>query len=211
MEEAITKFLDGMEGQERSGFKDLHRFLGRLPLPVAKEDSAMLHSEALQGGFIPKMDEEEQKRFTQSELLLYRRLRIGIQVLCSYTVHTLYILKHFCSYLVHTLFILEHFCSNGVHTRYIREHFCSYVVYTLYILHHDTLYIHCTYMVFRLPDGKLIQPDGKLKCVWYMFVPVMSSIDQVCTEYILSTNQVYKHTGQHHIFLNRTDRYALMN
>ena len=31
MEEAITKFLDGMEGQERSGFKDLHRFLGRLP------------------------------------------------------------------------------------------------------------------------------------------------------------------------------------
>jgi hypothetical protein len=41
MEEAITKFLDGMEGQERSGFKDLHRFLGRLPLPVAKRDHAM--------------------------------------------------------------------------------------------------------------------------------------------------------------------------
>ncbi len=64
MEEAITKFLDGMEGQEHSGFKDLHRFLGSLPLPVAKEDLAMLHSEALQGGFITKMDEEEQKRFT---------------------------------------------------------------------------------------------------------------------------------------------------
>ena len=72
IEEAITKFLDGMEGQERSGFKDLHRFLGRLPLPVAKDDRALLHSEALQGGFIPKMDEEEQKRFTLSELLLYR-------------------------------------------------------------------------------------------------------------------------------------------
>ncbi len=43
MEEAISKFLDGMEGQEHSGFKDLHRFLGRLPLPVAKEDRAMLH------------------------------------------------------------------------------------------------------------------------------------------------------------------------
>jgi hypothetical protein len=55
MEEAITKFLDGMERQERSGFKDLHRFLGRLPLPVVKGDRAMLHFEALEGGFIPKM------------------------------------------------------------------------------------------------------------------------------------------------------------
>ncbi len=44
-----------------------------------------------------------------------------------------------------------------------------------------------------------------------MFVPVMSSIDQVCTEYIPSTNQVYKPTGQHHIYFNRTDRYALMH
>jgi hypothetical protein len=86
MEEAITKFLDGMEGQERSGFKDLHRFLDRVPLPVAKEDSAMLNSEALQGGFIPKMYEEEQKRFTQSELLLYRHA-----LECRYFVHTLYI------------------------------------------------------------------------------------------------------------------------
>jgi hypothetical protein len=64
MEEATTKFLDGMEGQEHSGFKDLHRFLGSFPLPGAKGDCAMLHSEALEGGFIPKMDEEEQKRFT---------------------------------------------------------------------------------------------------------------------------------------------------
>jgi hypothetical protein len=33
MDRAITKFLDGLEGQERSGFKDRHRFLGRLPCP----------------------------------------------------------------------------------------------------------------------------------------------------------------------------------
>jgi hypothetical protein len=52
MEEAITKFLDRMEGQELSGFKDLHRFLGRLPLPVAKGDHEMSHSEALEGCFI---------------------------------------------------------------------------------------------------------------------------------------------------------------
>jgi hypothetical protein len=56
MEEAITKFLDGMEGQERSAFKDLHRFLGCLPLPVVKGDCGMSHSETLERGFIPKMD-----------------------------------------------------------------------------------------------------------------------------------------------------------
>ncbi len=72
MEEAITKFLDGMEGQERSGFKDLHRFLGRLPLSDAKGGGGISQFEALEGGFIPKMDEEEQKRFTPSDLLLYR-------------------------------------------------------------------------------------------------------------------------------------------
>ncbi len=34
MEEAIGWFMDGMEAQERSGFKDLHRFLERLPVPT---------------------------------------------------------------------------------------------------------------------------------------------------------------------------------
>jgi hypothetical protein len=37
MEEAITKFLDGMEGQEHSGFKDLHIFLGCLHCPLRRE------------------------------------------------------------------------------------------------------------------------------------------------------------------------------
>ena len=104
MEEAITRFLHGMEGQERSGFKDLHRFLGCLPLPVAKGDRAMLHSEALEGGFIPKMDEEEQKRFTPSELLLYK--------------HALEY-RHY----VHTLYIHVTYKSNTVHTWYIH---CTY-------------------------------------------------------------------------------------
>ena len=73
MEEAITNFLDGLEGQERSGFKDLHRFLGRLPCPtVEKVGQSMSHTQALHGGFLPNMDAEQQKRFTPSELLLYR-------------------------------------------------------------------------------------------------------------------------------------------
>jgi hypothetical protein len=32
----------------------------------------MSHAAALGGGFIPTMDEEQQKRFTPSELLLYK-------------------------------------------------------------------------------------------------------------------------------------------
>ena len=124
MEEAITKFLDGMEGQECSGFKDLHRFLGSLPLPVAKGDSAILHSEALEGGFIPKMDEEEQKRCTPSELLLYKHA-----LEYRYFVHTLYIHSTYKSIYVHTWYII-------VHTRaYLFKH-CTYMgiyVHTLYI------------------------------------------------------------------------------
>ncbi len=58
----------------------------------------------------------------------------GIQVLCSYFVHTLYILEHLCTYIVHTVYIQEHFCSYIVHTLYIQEHFCSYTVHILYRL-----------------------------------------------------------------------------
>jgi hypothetical protein len=71
-EEAINKFLEGLESQEEAGFDRLHSLLSKLPVPVAAHGSNMSHAEALEGGFLPKMDEEQQKRFTPSELLLYR-------------------------------------------------------------------------------------------------------------------------------------------
>jgi hypothetical protein len=71
-EEAIHKFLDGMEDQERIGFKGIDRLLGRLPVPAGKETRSMSHSEARAGEFLPDMDAEEQKRFTPSELLIYK-------------------------------------------------------------------------------------------------------------------------------------------
>jgi hypothetical protein len=145
MEEAITKFLDGMEGQERSGFKDLHRFLCRLPLPIAKWDRAMLHSEALEGCFISKMDEEEQKRFTLSELLLYRHALEYRYVQCSYIVHTLHtqaFLFIHCTYFVCTPAFLFMHCTYSVCTQAFLFIYCPYFVY---IFH--TLYIHCTYIV----------------------------------------------------------------
>jgi hypothetical protein len=57
-EEAINKFLDGIEGQECSGFKDIHRFLNHLPVPAGTTTRSMLHADAI----------DEQKRFTPSEL-----------------------------------------------------------------------------------------------------------------------------------------------
>jgi hypothetical protein len=73
-EDAINKFISGLESQEHAGFDRLHSLLSRLglPVPVATNGSKMSHTEALEGGFLPKMDEEQQKRFTPSELLLYR-------------------------------------------------------------------------------------------------------------------------------------------
>jgi hypothetical protein len=72
MEEAISRFMDGMEAQERGGFNDLHGLLRRLLVPTVKAGQAMTHNEKLEGCFIPSMTKEEQKRFTPSELLLYK-------------------------------------------------------------------------------------------------------------------------------------------
>jgi hypothetical protein len=131
MKEAITKFLDGLEGQERSGFKDLHRFLGRLPCPdVEKVGRSMSHSEAVEGGFILTMNEEEQKRFTPLELLLYR--------------HAL----EYCYLFVHGTYS----CMNinaVVCTQYILRTYTLYIVQiSTYTVHTQAfLYIHCTYIV----------------------------------------------------------------
>ncbi len=70
--EAINKFISGLDSQEQAGFDRLHTLLSCLPVPVATNGSKMSNTAALDGGFLPKMDEEQQKRFTPSELLLYK-------------------------------------------------------------------------------------------------------------------------------------------
>jgi hypothetical protein len=59
MEEAIGKFLDGLEGQERRGFEEMHRFLSTLPVPTPQDSKGMTHAEALDGKFLPDLDEEQ--------------------------------------------------------------------------------------------------------------------------------------------------------
>ncbi len=120
MEEVITKFLDGMEGQERSGFKDLHRFLGRLPLPVVKGGTEKIHT-------------------VRTALI---QTRIGIQVLlfihCTYIVHTPAFMFIHDTYIVHTRAYLFIYCTYIVHTKYLS----AYIVHTWAFM-----FIHCTYKV----------------------------------------------------------------
>ena len=69
MEEARGKFLDGLECPERRGFEEIHRFLETLPVPAPKESREMTHAEALE--FLPDLNEEQRKRFTPTELIIY--------------------------------------------------------------------------------------------------------------------------------------------
>ena len=72
MEEAISKFMDGMPALELDNFQQLHRQLARLPLPDKKVVNSMTLDEAVDGGLLKTMSEDELKRFTPSELLLYK-------------------------------------------------------------------------------------------------------------------------------------------
>ena len=72
MEAAITNFMDYMEKQEHGGFTHIHTFLSKLPVPVHTECRCVSHDNAIEGGFLPDMSEDDRKRFTPSELMLYK-------------------------------------------------------------------------------------------------------------------------------------------
>ena len=71
-EEAINRFMEGLEQQEHRGFSQIDRLISSLPVPVLKKTRCMSHAQALEGGFVPSMSEDEQNRFTPSELKLYK-------------------------------------------------------------------------------------------------------------------------------------------
>ena len=50
MEEAIGKFMEGMEKQERTGYAALYKLLAGLPVPVQKTAGSMTQVEAFEGG-----------------------------------------------------------------------------------------------------------------------------------------------------------------
>ena len=72
MEQAINKFLQRLEKQEKRGFKDLATLLSQLPKPAQGSARSMSVAEAMEAGFLPAMDEDQAYIFTHLELLLYR-------------------------------------------------------------------------------------------------------------------------------------------
>ena len=49
-EEAINRFMEGLEQQERRGFSQIDRLISSLPVPVLKKTRCMSHAQALEGG-----------------------------------------------------------------------------------------------------------------------------------------------------------------
>ncbi len=72
MEEAKSKFMEGMESEECTGYKALRKLLQTLPVPEEKDSDSMTQAEGFQGGFLRELDEDEKKRFTPLVLLLYK-------------------------------------------------------------------------------------------------------------------------------------------
>ena len=63
MDEAIADFLKRFEKEERGGYHGLHATLSRLPLPGKMDQGGLSVAEA---------EEEEARRFTPTEVLLYQ-------------------------------------------------------------------------------------------------------------------------------------------
>ena len=56
MEQAINKFLQQLEKQEKKGFKDLATLLSHLPKLAQGSARSMSVAEALEAGFLPALD-----------------------------------------------------------------------------------------------------------------------------------------------------------
>ena len=97
MEEAIGKFMEGMEKQEHTGYTTLHKLLQGLPVPVQKTAGCMTQAEAFEGGFLRDLDKDEKKRFTPSELLLYK-VAVEHRYITVHNGTALYVLVHTSTY-----------------------------------------------------------------------------------------------------------------
>ena len=71
IEQAINKFLQRLEKQEKKGFKDLATLLSHFPKPAKGSSYSMSVAEAMEAGFHPALNEDQANMFTQLELCLY--------------------------------------------------------------------------------------------------------------------------------------------
>ena len=98
MEGAIGKFLDGLEGQERQGFEEMHRFLSTLPVPKQQDSIGMTHAEALDGKFLPDLDEQQRKRFTLSVSVRTHHVQACPRIQVYWIIYK-YIIVYTCIYM----------------------------------------------------------------------------------------------------------------
>ena len=71
MEQAINKFLQRLEKQEKRGFKDLATLLSHLTKPAQGSARSISVAKAMEAGFLPALDKDQAYMFTQLEFLLY--------------------------------------------------------------------------------------------------------------------------------------------
>ena len=64
MEQAINKFLQRLEKQEKRGFKDLATPLSQLPKLAQGYARSISVAEAMEAGFLPALDEDQAYMFT---------------------------------------------------------------------------------------------------------------------------------------------------
>ena len=69
---AIADFFKRLEAQEGNHYAGLHRVLSRLPVPGKVDPKGHSVHAAIEAGMLPHMDEEEARRFTPTEVLLYQ-------------------------------------------------------------------------------------------------------------------------------------------
>ena len=71
MEQAINKFLQRLEKQEKRGFKDLASLLSHLPKTAQGSARSISVAEAVEAGFLPALDKDQAYMFTPLEFLLF--------------------------------------------------------------------------------------------------------------------------------------------
>ena len=74
MEQAMNKFLQQLEKRQKKGqgFKDLATLLSELPKPAQGSTCSISVVMAMDSGFLPAQDEDQDYMFTPSELCLYQ-------------------------------------------------------------------------------------------------------------------------------------------
>ena len=65
MEQAINKFLQRLEKQEKKGFNDLATLLSQLSKPAQWSARSMSVAEAMEADFLPALDEDKADLFTR--------------------------------------------------------------------------------------------------------------------------------------------------